>query len=186
MLNNQQNFFPTLDLGEYILREKQASDVRDFFNYYTDPEVNKYIISHIPKTLEETRMELNYWKNIFYQNDGIYFAIARKDTNQLIGTIGVNTHIRHHRRIELSYDLSKDYWRLGITTKAIKAVTEYCFEEMAINRIEAFIHPQNINSIKLLEKCKFKQEGLLRQHRFHIDRYVDVFIYSLLKNDHRL
>ncbi len=183
MLNNQQKIFPILDLGEYILREKQASDVADFFNYYTDPEVNKYIISYIPRTFEEARMEVNYWKNVFYNDDGIYFAIAKKATNQLIGSIGFSSHIKHHHRIELSYDLAKDYWHQGIMTKAIKAVSEYCFEKMAINRIEAFIHKNNIHSLKLLEKCGFTQEGLLRQHRFHIDKYVDVFIFSLLKND---
>jgi ribosomal-protein-alanine N-acetyltransferase len=183
MLNNQQKIFPTLDLGEYILREKQASDVADFFNYYTDPLVNEYIISYIPRTLEEARMELNYWKNVFYQDDGIYFAIAKKDTNQLIGSIGFSSHIKHHHRIELSYDLAKDYWRKGIMTKAIKAVSKYCFEKMPINRIEAFVHKNNIHSLTLLEKCGFHQEGLLRQHRFHINKYVDVFIFSLLKND---
>lgn len=183
MLNRPLRNFPIIDLGNYILREKQASDVADFFNYYSDPEVNKYIISHIPRNIEEARMELNYWKNIFYTGDGIYFAIARKDNNQLIGSIGFSSHIRTHHRIELSYDLAKEYWNQGIMTSAINAVADYGFYQMPINRIEAFVHKDNLISLKLLEKCQFKQEGLLRQHRFHLDKYVDVFIYSRLKNE---
>jgi ribosomal-protein-alanine N-acetyltransferase len=181
---NQQRIFPTIDLGEYILREKQESDLQDFFNYYTDPKVNQYIVSYIPQNLEEARLELKFWQNVFYSNDGIYFAIARKDNNQLIGSLGFSGYIRHHNRVELSYDLSKDYWRQGITNKAINAIVKYGFETMNFNRIEAFTVTENIASEKLLEKCGFKKEGLLRQHRFHKQKYIDVYIFSLIKEDY--
>ena len=72
-----QKEFPNIDLGDFILREKRSSDAEDFFNYYSDPEVNKHILCQIPTTIEETQRELSYWRNIFYRNDGIYFAIGR-------------------------------------------------------------------------------------------------------------
>lgn len=181
-MKSQQNF-PTIDLGDYILREKREDDAVDFYSYYSDPEVNKYIISEIPKTLEEARLELSYWRNVFYRGDGIYFAIARKDNDKLIGSIGFTTKNSYNNRIELSYDLAKEYWRHGIMTKAVNALVEYGFKEMKINRIEAFMAIENIASRKLLEKCGFSHEGRLRQHRFHRGKYVDVYIYSLLKEE---
>jgi ribosomal-protein-alanine N-acetyltransferase len=174
--------FPEFDIGDYVLREKQDYDVVDFFNYYSDPLVNQHIISEIPANLEEARKEL-YWRNIFYQNDGIYFAIAKKENNQLIGSIGLTNFNRYNNRIEISYDLASQYWRKGISFAAIKQVLHYGFYHLNVNRIEAFTAIDNIASKKLLIKCGFQFEGILRQHRFYKGNYVDVDSFSILKSD---
>ncbi len=178
--------FPIIDLEEYVLREKQENDIADFFLYYSDPEVNKFILCEIPRDLEEARKELLYWRNVFYQNDGIYFAIADKKTNRLIGSIGLTSFNSYQARIEISYDLNKEYWNRGITTKAVNAVVDYAFKNLCcgfVNRIEAFTSTDNLPSIKLLLKCGFTLEGTLRQHRYHRGRYVDVHIFSLIRKD---
>lgn len=183
---SSQKTFPIIDLGDFYLREKRDSDVEDFFKYYSDPEVNKFILCEIPQTLEEARRELNYWRNVFYQNDGIYFAIAEKKTDRLIGSIGLTGYNSYQGRIELSYDLASEYWRLGIMTKAVAAVVKYGFEEFApqrVNRIEALTSVANIASRNLLLKCGFALEGVLRQHRYHRGTYVDVCSFSMLKED---
>lgn len=179
-----ENNFPVIDLGDYVLREQISDDVEDFFAYYADPEVSKYVISDIPKTLEEAKYELKYWIDVFKNNDGIYFAIARKDNNKLIGTIGLNGINRIHNRIELSYDLAKEYWNKGITTQAIKAVTWYGFKKMKINRIEAYSLEQNVASRKVLTKCGFFLEGELRQHRYYNGVYKDIGIFSLVYDEY--
>ncbi len=181
---NNTKTFPNIDLGDYILREKTDNDVEDFFRYYTDPEVNKFILCDMPRNLEEARKELYYWRNVFYINDGIYFAVARKDTNQLIGSIGLTTFNSYHNRIELSYDLAKEYWRQGITLAAIKEVVKYGFENLQVNRIEAFTSTENLPSKNLLIKAGFLLEGTLRQHRYHRGSYVDAYSFSLLRQDY--
>jgi ribosomal-protein-alanine N-acetyltransferase len=181
---NHKINFPVIDLGDYILREQTVEDAQDFFNYYSDPIVNKYIVSDIPADLEEARREISYWINVFNCNDGIYFGIARKDNNQLIGSAGLSGINHRHNRIELSYDLAKEYWNLGIMSKALKEVVKYGFEAMDINRIEAFSLQENIASRKVLTKCGFNLEGELKQHRRHNGIYMDIGIFSLVKEDY--
>lgn len=176
--------FPNFDIGDFILREHQDFDVEDFFNYYTQPEVNKYILAQIPQTIEDARQEINYWKNIFYKNEGIYFTIARKSDNKMVGSIGLSNYNSYNSRIEISYDIAKEYWGLKIATKSIAKLTQYCFEELKINRLEAVCSTLNEPSFLLLEKCGFVFEGLLRQHRYHLGRYVDVYYYSKLRNEY--
>lgn len=180
-----QKIFPNIDLGDVILREKSQSDVEAFFEYYADPAVNQYILCQIPSNLEETKRELSYWRNIFYRNDGIYFAIADKKTDRLIGSIGLTGYNSYQGRIEISYDLSKQYWRRGIMKKAIDAVTQYAFNEFdqKINRVEAFTATNNIASKNLLLKNGYELEGVLRQHRYHRGVYVDVFVFSILRQE---
>ena len=178
-----QKIFPTFDLGDVILREKRDADVETFFNYYSDAEVNKFILCEIPQTLDEARRELHYWRGIFYQNDGAYFAIADKQTDEMIGSIGLSSFNSYQKRVELSYDLSRPYWRKGIMTRAIATMVEYAFMEWKVNRIEASVSIFNTPSKELLLKCGFTLEGILRQHRFHRGRFVDVYFFSLLRDD---
>lgn len=175
--------FPVIDLGDYILREQGEQDIENFFNYYSDPQVNKYILAEPPTNLEEARRELYYWRNVFYNNDGIYFAIATKHDDQMIGSIGLTGLNTYNSRIEISYDMAKKYWRRGIMTKAIKAVTNYGFRNFNVNRIEAVTSTANEASMHLLAKCNYQLEGCLRQHRYHRARYVDVYMFSMLKEE---
>ena len=182
-MHSSEKNFPIIDLGDFILREKQEEDIEDFFRYYSDPEVNKNILTTIPQDLEDARRELYYWRNIFYQNDGIYFAIATKNDNKIIGSIGLTSYNIYNSRIELSYDLAKEFWRKGIMTKAIKAVLAYGFQSLDVNRIEAFTSVENIASRNLLLKCNFTFEGVLRQHRYHNNSYRDACVFSLLRSE---
>jgi ribosomal-protein-alanine N-acetyltransferase len=52
-----------------------------------------------------------------------------------------------------------------------------------VNRIEASVSTLNIPSKNLLLKCGMQIEGVLRQHRYHRGKYVDVFFFSMLKED---
>lgn len=175
--------FPMIDLGDVILREKCESDVEEFLSYYSDPEVNRFILCHIPQTIEDAKRELYYWRQVFYRGDGIYYAIADNKTNKIIGSIGLTGYNSLHQRIELSYDLARPYWHKGIMSKAILAVAKEGFSRWQINRIEANVAFDNIPSKSLLLKCGFQLEGVLRQHRFHEGKFFDIVLFSLLKSE---
>lgn len=180
--------FPEIDLGDFYLREKQESDIEDFFNYYSNAEVNKFILCDIPKNLDEAKIELKYWRNVFYRNNGIYFAIADKKNNKIIGSIGLTSYNSYQKRVEISYDLDQNYWRRGIMKQAINAVVKYAFENFHcgyVNRIEASVSINNIASKELLLKTGFTLEGTLRQHRYHKGSFVDVYFFSMLRSDER-
>ncbi len=183
---NQQDaakIFPIIELKSVVLREQYDDDVEDFFAYYSDPEVSKFILCDIPQNLESARTELHYWRGVFYRNDGIYFAIADKENDKMIGSIGITGYNSYHSRIEISYDLSQKYWGHGIMSDAIKAVIEHGFTSWRVNRVEAFVSVENIPSKNLLLKSGFTLEGILRQHRYHRGNYVDVYSFSILRKD---
>ena len=175
--------FPNIRLDKnYILREILESDVEDFFYYYSKPQVSKYILSSVPKNIEEAKYELQYWINIKEHNEGIYFAIASKDNNKLIGTIGLTDHNTKHHRAEISYDIAYEFWNKGIVSKAISKIINYGFFEMNLNRIEAQCVIKNIASHRVLEKNGFQQEGVLRQYRKNLGQYHDIMLFSILKS----
>ena len=129
--------FPTLDIDDALyLREQSIEDTDAFFEYYADPEVSRYILAGTPKTPSDAQNEIHYCRNLFYQRSGIYWTIARKSDDRMIGAIGLYIN-NAHKRAEICYDLHKDCWRKGIMSKAVKVVLRFAFKKIKLCRVEA-------------------------------------------------
>ena len=90
-----------------------------------------------------------------------------------------------HNRAEIGYALTDNPEKSkGLMTEAMNSILKYGFEEMKLHRIEAFIGPENIPSLKLVAKFNFKKEGVLRQHYFKNDKMEDSAVFALLKDEY--
>ncbi len=174
-----QKTFPTLIVDDnYLLREQSDSDTEAFFNYYSkDPEVTRYILATTPTSIEEALAEIQYCRNLFYHKRGLYWTLARRDNNQIIGSVGLYMN-NHHHRAEICYDLAKAYWRKGIMNKALKVVIDFAFEKLNVFRIEALTLKENNASINILLKQGFAREGTLRKYRYFKDVARDVELFA--------
>jgi len=131
--------------------------------------------------LELSRIEkgLTSWKQDYKMWDLILL-----ETNEVVGDCGFHSWYINHQRAELGYGLKEEYRGLGIMSEALKAVLDFGFNEMDLNRIEAFISPTNTPSRKLVERYGFTLEGLHRQHYKVGDLIDDSVSYGLLKKDY--
>ncbi len=171
--------FPTLDLNDqFYLREQSLEDTTAFFQYYSDPDVARHILASNPKTLPEAHGEIMYCRNLFYQKSGIYWSIARKDNDQMIGAVGLYINNNHHRA-EICYDLAKEYWRQGIITEAIRQVLEFSFNTIDIQRMEAQTIKENEASTGVLKKLGFVHEGELSNYRYFQGQSYDIEMYAI-------
>lgn len=171
--------FPTLDIDDnYVLREQTLEDTEAFFHYYTDPEVGQYILATKPRSLLEASSEVQYCRNLFYTKRGIYWTIAKKSDNTMVGAIGLYIN-NTHRRGEITYDLAKPYWRQGIMKKAIKAVVKHALSNMQLDRIEAVTRHENKASTELLLKTHFTHEGTLKKYRFFNGKTWDIEMFAI-------
>lgn len=176
-MNNQS--FPEFSINEdYCLREQSLIDTEAFFEYYTDPEVGKFILATKPVNLEQAHQEMRYCHNMFYNGSGMYWTIARKDNNRMIGAVGLYFN-QQHQRAEICYDLHRSYWRQGIMSKALYHAVHYVFSHLSFNRIEALTLEENIASIRTLQKLGFELEGTLRNYRYFQGRSHDVYMLGI-------
>jgi ribosomal-protein-alanine N-acetyltransferase len=108
-----------------------------------------------------------------------------KATQQTIGGGGFHNWYADHKRAELGYALENEsYKRKGLMTEALNFIIDYGFKNMELNRIEAFIGPNNIASLKLISKYNFTREGQLRQHYMKEGKLEDSIVFSLLREDY--
>jgi ribosomal-protein-alanine N-acetyltransferase len=177
--------FPVLEVSDkIILRELEDSDIDNFYHYITDPMVKKYICEEdVPKNLAQAKTELNYWRSLFQNKRSIYWGIAKRKNNELIGTCGFNIWSLSHKRVEISYDLARKDWGQGIMTKSLRAICDFAIVTMKVQRIQATVALDNARSIKLLNELGFQREGILRSYSILDKNSVDFYMYSLLPQD---
>ena len=175
--------FPTLDLNDdYHLREHDIKDVDAFYAYYTNPKVAEHILATNPKSKHEAESEIHYCRNLFRFKRGIYWTIAQRDTDVMVGAIGITMNTFNHRG-ELHYDLSEAFWNKGLMSAAIGICARYAFNVMGLIRIEAITVPENLASQRVLLKNNFTHEGKLRHYKYFKQAPVDIEMFSLIPSD---
>jgi ribosomal-protein-serine acetyltransferase len=80
----------------------------------------------------------------------------------LCGAIRMNKIELENRKTSIAYFLDADYQGRGIATLTIRALLDYCFAELGMNRIELTVATENIPSIRVAERVGFVREGRLR------------------------
>lgn len=93
--------------------------------------------------------------NSIIRSGALYWAITLSDKNILVGTICLFEFSDENYKCEIGYELLTNYQGQGIMKEAIQEVIAYAFNTIKIKKIEAFMHRDNLRSIKLLQKCSF-------------------------------
>ena len=83
--------------------------------------------------------------------------------------------------MEIGYWLAKPFWGRGIMTAVVRTLCDYAFAEFGLVKISAHVFANNPASARVLEKCGFVREGLLRRHYHKDGQYFDGLALGLLK-----
>ena len=169
------------------LKPEQAPQVLDF--YLRDKELfEKYEVDRLPDfyTVKFQKQVLSFEGKMMKQGSLYRFYVYQKENpGQIIGTIGVH-HISHgyFSNCEIGYKFSSSIHHMGYATETMRKVTGLLFEELGLHRIVAWVQPDNVSSIRLLERTGFKREGICRDYLKLQGEWVDHAQYSLLATDH--
>lgn len=177
--------FPTLETERFILRQIKQDDSQEIFQYFSMDEVTKFYDLESFTNIEQAEELICRWNQRFENNQGIRWGITLRSEDCVIGTCGFHGWAKNHCKIEIGYELTPEYWRQGIMTEVIPKIIEFGFNNLGLNRIEAFVEPENMGSRKVLEKVGFTEEGILKEHFYWRNRFVDNVLYALLKKEYK-
>lgn len=85
--------------------------------------------------------------------------------------------------VHIGYCIGRPWWHREITSEALKAVMDYLFDIVDVNRIESRHDPSNPNSGKVMKKCGMKYEGTLRSSDWNNQGVCDAGYYALLESE---
>jgi ribosomal-protein-serine acetyltransferase len=101
----------------------------------------------------------------------------------LIGSIGFVNFDWPSKRSEIGYWIAKGQEGRGIITKSCKLLLNYAFGDLKLNRIEIRCAAENVRSRAVPERLGFTKEAVLRQSAWRHDRFYDMVIYGILKDE---
>jgi RimJ/RimL family protein N-acetyltransferase len=155
-----------------IIRPIKLDDKNEVFSYRSDKETNKYQ-GWIPATINDVESFIgNISKKMNEPETWFQFVIIQRDTQQIIGDIGVHFLDRESNKAEIGCTLSRKFQKKGYATESLKRIIDYLFQDLNKHRIIASIEPENINSIRLVERIGFRKE----------DHFVDGLLIYEMKN----
>ena len=88
-----------------------------------------------------------------------------------------------HDHAELGYWIGVPYWGAGYATEGARAVMQFGFETLSLNRIFASHFSRNPASGRVLQKIGMRYEGTLRRHLKKWDEYIDLECYGVLRSE---
>lgn len=109
------------------------------------------------------------------------WGIALKESNKLIGDITIY-NIENARMAKVAFKIAHKHRGNSYSAEALAAVLGFCFAKTELQRIWSDVAKDNIVSCRVLEKCGFTREGLIRQGKIVLT-YCDYHIYAILKDD---
>lgn len=164
-----------IETKRLILRTWVTGDIEPYYWINQDQKVIEYLSGPLSRETVEKFIEgANTQQNT---RGYTLWAAEVKENHHLIGFIGLNYtdwESKFTPAVEVGWRLGSEYWGKGYATEGAKAALKYGFEEIGLNEIISFAVPENIRSIKVMEKL-----GLIRD-------FENDFNHPKLPLDHKL
>ena len=170
---------PTLETERLRLRPLIITDAPYVQEYAGDAKV-ALMTSQIPHPYPARAAE--QWIEGKHEGDGLPFAIALRESDKMIGAIGV--HPESNGLIaEIGFWIGKPFWGQGYCTEAAWEILRYCFEDLELPRVFAGHFVGNDASGRVQEKIGMRKEGLQRWGRSRFGELKDCVLYGIIRPD---
>jgi [ribosomal protein S5]-alanine N-acetyltransferase len=182
---NPYEQFPHIVADEITLRKIVTSDLDNLFEIYSNEKLFQYSPVMLKKNKDTVANMIGHFERDFHKRKEIFLGIClNNQPNNIVGVAEMFDYSHDVNMITIGYRLNDRFWGKGIATKTVKAMTEYLLNDICINRIQAFVMPENIKSQNVLQRNGFVKEGIIRQgYAWKGKGVVDLIVYSLLKSD---
>ena len=158
------------------LRPLKSEDLEDFMTWAGDPETTRSL----------------FWDHYADPESARRFLVSVAEKHEwfmaiCVGGVPVGAVTldrgtgRARLRAELGYVVARPHWGRGVATEAVRLALARGFGELGVSRIEACVDPENIGSIRVLEKAGLAREALLRGYVVHRGKVRDRYVYARIK-----
>ena len=172
--------FPEIKTKRLLLRKIEESDCEDILFLRSDETVTKFIERPENRKTKNKTDAIKFIKEIneaFGKNKSISWGITFKNNPKIIGTICLWNFSLINKTAEIGYDLNPEFQGLGIMSEAINSIIDFGFNNLKLDKIEAFTHKKNENSKKLLKKNEF----VFNENRKDLENNYNI-IFELINN----
>lgn len=109
---------------------------------------------------------------------GWAWAVVPLHDDAPVGYVGALWVARTAARASLGYWTEASSRRHGFIRDAVRAASDWLLSRGGVARLEAFIEPNNLGSVRVAEAAGFEREGLMRSFGPLGGRRVDAYLYA--------
>lgn len=164
------------------LRALEPEDYLVTSEWRKDEEIQNMVGG--PKYFVSKEKERQWIMNTIQDNSRMVLGICLKENDKLIGTVNIQDIDWINRSAHVPILLGdKEAWGKGYASEARLLALKFAFEERGLHRIWALVLEDNIPSLKMLEKCGYVKEGVLKDSVYKAGRFQNQVYLGLLKED---
>ena len=176
-----------IETERLIIRPFTMNDIAAIYKIVSDPEVMRYLPDDVT-SLDELKeifewlldcYEKNTPENLIKLTEGVIW----KEAGTLIGWCGLGPLDFNPDEIEIFFGLAREYWNRGIAFEVALDMLRYGFEEIGLDRIVAVADPENIGSVKLIEKLGLKFQRVVGKLPEKHKSYGGHLYYSMTRKE---
>lgn len=169
-------FFMILETDRLVIRKFLETDVEALFGILGNEEVMRFSLKG-PLNIKEIEESLSKILEHYNKYGFGLYALIHKESNILIGFAGFKVQlIDGEQKVELGYRLSPQYWGKGLASEAVRALSQYAFNQIKLSEFIAIIEPENIKSVQVATRLGMHLWKKTFFHQFAVD------VYLLMKN----
>jgi [ribosomal protein S5]-alanine N-acetyltransferase len=174
-MNNNFTPFPVLETERLTLRQLTLDDDNEVFFQRSDEQMNKYVGNPPAKSIEEAREWIDKINNFVRTGESIFWGATLKGGEKLIGGFCIWNLSHEHNKAEVGFGIYPIHQNKGYMSEILRAGLDYGFAQMQLDIIEAYTHPENAPSLKVLGKYGFKPKA--DQHQHDDSQYLALELY---------
>lgn len=177
--------FPVVDVEHprcrIRVRSWREDDADALASAANDPDVPRYLRDRFPHPYTRADAE-EFLRHLALPAPALFSAI--EVDGRISGGIGFNPGCDVERHsAELGYWLAPACWGRGIMTATVAAYVPTLFDRFALQRVWSKVYAPNVASMRVLERCGFAREGVLRNAILKHGELLDAVLYARIAGD---
>lgn len=181
VLRSQRLIIQSLDPSHVNLVLAFLNKNKTFFKaFQPTPDKDYYSETYQQKRLQS---DVERWNN---KTKYAFYLFHHRDheRGQILGTVTLSNVVRGPlQSCFLGYKVDEQVQGKGIATEGIAHVIQFAFEQLKLHRIEANIMPDNLASIRVVEKLGFRKEGFSEKYLKINGKWEDHLRFALINKD---
>ena len=174
---------PTLHTARLTLRPFTDADAEPLYALQSDPHVLRYWDS--PPWTDPARAQrfLAVCRQMAEEGTGVRLAMDLVSDGTFVGWYSLGRWNPDFRSAALGYCLTQAAWGQGYATEGARALLQWAYDTLDLNRVQAETDTRNLASAHVLEKLGFVHEGTLREDCVVNGVVSDSWVFGLLRRD---
>lgn len=155
-----------IETNRLLLRPFVEEDCPAMFSIQSNPAMTEFTPDEPWKSIDDAYHFLRFAQKLYrheqaFEGFRYFFAVVERDSNQVIGYCGLGGPEFDRTLTEVFYSIDKPFWGKGYATEVAKALLQYGFDHLNLDKIIGFADERNKASLRVLEKAGMTRTGII-------------------------